>query len=125
MPSEHRHIARAENNEQFYNQFNLANTGFLDWAVTALFYGSLHYVDACLARYPGGGFHPTSHSKRAQVIALDAFLQNLYSDYEELKNRSEDARYNLVVFPPNFVAMLRGTEFERIRALIRSRLGLL
>lgn len=125
MPSEHRHIARAENNEKFYDQFNLASAGFLDWAITALFYGFLHYVDACLARYPGGGFHPASHSKRAQVIALDAFLQNLYSGYEELKNRSEDARYDLVVFPPNFVAMLRATEFERIRTLIRSRLGLL
>lgn len=124
MPSAGKHIARAENNEHFYDQFNLADTPFLDWALTTLFYAALHYVDASLARYPGGGVHPQSHANRERLIALDGILRNIYSDYEELRNRSEDARYNIVDFSPAFVAMLRATEFQKIRSLTRSKLGL-
>lgn len=124
MPSESRHVARAENNERFYAQFNLASTAFLDWAIAALFYSALHYVDACLAGYAAGGLHPQSHSTRGRILARDAFLRNFFCDYQELKNRSEDARYAIVAFPPAFVAMLHATEFQRIRNSVRSHLSL-
>lgn len=124
MPNERKHVGRAENNEQFYEQFNLASTPYLDWAITALFYAALHYVDATLARYPAGGLHPQSHGAREQILARDSLLRHLFSDYQELRNRSQDARYGIVDFPPAFVAMLRATEFESVRNSVRTHLGL-
>lgn len=124
MSSESKHIERAENNESFYNQFNLATTPFIDWAITALFYSALHYIDAYLAKYPAGGIHPASHGKREKFLACDNFTQNIYPSYRELRDRSEDARYNLISFSPPFVALLEAQEFQTIRKIIRPYLGL-
>ena len=124
MPSEHKHISRAQNNEQFYSSFNLSTTPFIDWAVTALFYSSLHYLDAYFATYPAGGMHPHSHAARDFHVARDSFTKNLYSSYRELKDRSEDARYNLISFNPTSVAILEIQDFQKIRNSIRGHLAL-
>ncbi len=46
MNSADEHIERAERNEGFAGALNRTNAIEADWAVTALFYAGLHYIDA-------------------------------------------------------------------------------
>jgi uncharacterized protein (UPF0332 family) len=117
MPSVNEHIQQAEKNERFFNDFDLKNTQFLDWAITALFYSALHYVDAYLATKSQ---HPFNHRKRDWRLTKEQKLKNIYSYYVELKNRSEDARYKIVQFPPRFVSSLEVKEFTHVKSHIRS-----
>lgn len=117
MPALKKHIQQAEKNEEFFSSFNLKNTRFLDWAITALFYSALHYVDAYLATKSQ---HPFNHRDRGQWLTKEQNLKYIYYDYEELKNRSEDARYKIVQFPPCFVSSLKAKEFTHVKSHIRS-----
>jgi uncharacterized protein (UPF0332 family) len=117
MSNVNKHIQQAEKNERFFNNFDLKNTHFLDWAITALFYSALHYVDAYLAKKSQ---HPFNHRNRGQWLTKEQNLKYIYCDYEELKNRSEDARYKIVQFPPRFVSSLKAKEFTHVKSHIRS-----
>ncbi|MEA3421361.1 MAG: hypothetical protein U9Q97_06770 [Acidobacteriota bacterium] len=117
MPSLEKHIKQAEKNERFFNDFDLKNTQFLDWAITALFYSALHYVDAYLAIRSQ---HPSNHKKRGWWLNREQNLRHIYYDYAELKNRSEDARYKILQFPPHVVSSLEVKEFTHVKSHIRS-----
>jgi hypothetical protein len=54
------------------------------------FYAALHLIDAYLASI---GHHPQTHETRDGWISWTAILRPVYSHYSELRNRSEDARY--------------------------------
>lgn len=62
LPTEH--IAQAEKNERLYE--TLLGTEFNDWAVTALFYAALHYVDSYVASSTGA--RPSSHRARNYLV---------------------------------------------------------
>ena len=90
-------MARAEANARF-SSLQVANGQFLDWAVTALFFSALHYVDAYLATLGSVGVHPRTHAIRTSLVAKDAVLSSVRVEYEHLKTRSQDARYDLARF---------------------------
>ena len=126
MASTSDHVGRAENNETFYQSFPLDSTPYLDWAITALFYSSVHYVDAGLhehrTRRDPSGIHPESHEERTSAVQRN--FPRIYRQFRYLKDRSEDARYRLMSFTPQEVRELEQREFRGIRQLMRTRLRL-
>lgn len=65
---------------------------FVDWAVVALFYAAVHYVEAHLAKN-APPVHSSNHEKRDNAITSSAVLKPLWKNYRELKNQSRLARY--------------------------------
>ena len=118
MPSERDHVRRAEQNLAFYNTFALETTPYRDWAVTALFYSALHYVDARLDAF---GIHPEDHGTRGREVRQK--LPNLYRSYRELHDKSEDARYRLLDFDSDSIRDLETRDFAAIREFVRNRLN--
>src|SRR5271157_3491799 len=89
MPAERDHLAQARHNESFYQTIN--RTTFPDWIVTTLFYCSLHYIDACLARKR---VHPRLHSARENDLRNFADLDELTYHYVMLRSASRRCRYD-------------------------------
>jgi len=116
MPDLRRHIFQAEKNERFFDQFDLDTTPFLDWAVTGLFYSALHYVDAFLAKQ---NVHPQTHEQRDWILARTRNISAIYAEYQELKDRSIDARYKVIKFRPQIVKDLKKNQFDKIKAHLR------
>ena len=96
MPSTNEHITRAKQNLEFAQSFALANTKYIDWAVTAYFYAALHWVDAllCDKEY----LHPADHQERNELVQKKWYLRPIRNEYRTLKDRSEDARYEIKTF---------------------------
>lgn len=88
MPGKAEHLARAEANARF-SGIHASNGPFLDWAVTALFYSALHYVDAYLATLGPTGVHPRTHGIRTALVAKDTVLSSVRVEYEHLKSRAK------------------------------------
>lgn len=109
MPSKQKHVCQAAKNERFYDHFDLDHTEFLDWAVTALFYSLVHYVDAFLALHQ---YHPPDHKRRTNLIATEVHLKSIYCKYRQLKDQSEHGRYLIKTFTPTDVRELKNNQFE-------------
>lgn len=124
MPAKDPHIQQAEHNEALFDHLASASPTYLDWQVTSLFYAALHYVDAHLATVPGGGMHPKSHGVRDNQVATHTSLKPVYVRYQELQNRSVDARYDLVAFTLADVAQIRAAHFAPLRTYLRGLLGI-
>ena len=125
MPSEAAHIAKAERNERFYDSVtrNLASSQehYHDWAVTGLFYSSLHYVDAYLD--VGLGLHPESHIQRRGLVAKVHQLRSIERLYTTLYLISLEARYGISTFTEADVLDIRDNYFMPLRDHIRALLG--
>jgi hypothetical protein len=94
VPETREHIGRARQNLAFARSFDLKNTPYLDWVVTAYFYAALHLVDALLwekDKLPGG-----LHEQRKAYLRSKWYLRGIKDEYRELKDQSEDARYRLI-----------------------------
>jgi hypothetical protein len=89
MPGERQHLDQARHNEGFLSTIDRAK--YSDWAVTTLFYSSLHYVDACLARR---GVHPRLHDARENDLKDFHDLKELVYHYIMLRNASRRSRYD-------------------------------
>jgi len=103
MPTKEEHINKAEHNEKFANTLFNPNSEYFDWLTTALFYSSLHYIDAYLATK---GIHPSSHANTDEDVGRDShvykhFKRPLYKDYSYLKSQSINARYDTITFTYN------------------------
>jgi len=91
------HINKAKHNERCLNELSLADSQFLDWAVTVISYAALHYVDAFLAN--NFGVHPKDHRERTDVLTRRSVLnRNIRYDFEDLKNDGIEARYSSRIF---------------------------
>ena len=88
------HLARAKQNICFAESFDLQNTPFLDWVVTAYFYAALHLVDALLCEKDE--LNPASHLDRRIQVKEKWYLRLISAEYRNLKDHSEDARYRLI-----------------------------
>jgi uncharacterized protein (UPF0332 family) len=112
------HISKAERNEKFAQ--TVAQTAYLDWAVTITFYSALHYVDAILAV---SGVHPDSHTQRGDAIGTNATLRTVRPEYRILETLSQNARYRSMKIEP---ADLRRAQenFSTLRSHLRQRMGL-
>ena len=90
MPSKERHLEQARHNRTFFKAIDL--DAFPDWAMTALFYTAIHYVDAVLA--VESNTHPDRHDSRDSEVAKSPVLNGIYDEYRKLKTDSFNARYN-------------------------------
>ncbi len=96
MPLKNEHLARSQHNLRFAQSFDLATTPYLDWVVTAYFYAGLHLVDALLDQQDG--IHPPNHEARWKLVKSRYYLLGIKTEYRDLKEHSENARYNLLTF---------------------------
>ena len=84
MPSRAEHIAKAEANEQVAHLLQAVHP---DWAVTALFYAAVHWVDAVLDGLDETRVHPRSHAQRRGYIARRPELAVIEADYHRAAGR--------------------------------------
>lgn len=96
MPTTREHLARAQQNLRFAQSFDLATTPYIDWAVAAYFYAALHLVDAIL--WEKDKINPGDHYERYECVKVKWYLRAIRVEYKTLKDRSEDARYELITF---------------------------
>lgn len=118
MASKDAHLKQAAHNESLYSQ--LVDTQFLDWAVTAIFYSGLHYVDGYLATKSLGPkhAHPPTHDVRTPLVARESNLKHIYSNYRRLKDESEAARYRVKYFIKGDVEAIKENGFETIKSYL-------
>lgn len=91
MPKKDEHINWAKHDRNFWTSIDLDNTPFTDWAVTGMFYESVHWVEAFLATKC---CHSTTHRERkAKFVSHKAELQPIWKDYIQLERDSRNARY--------------------------------
>ena len=91
MPKKEEHIDWAKHDRNFWTSIDLDNTPFTDWAVTGMFYESLHWVEAFLDTK---GYHSGKHPERLRNMLLyDSDLGTIQADYNDLKQDSETCRY--------------------------------
>jgi len=114
MPDKGRHHQRAGENEQFSRDL-LVRSSHLDWAVVSLFYAALHLIDAYLANQ---GLHPASHAQRRKAVLGDPAISGAALPYHELRQRCDDARYNLLPVSNSLTRSLLQNEFTAIRGRV-------
>jgi len=94
VPTANEHLARVKHNVEFAKSFDWDTTPYLDWVVTAYFYAAVHLVDALL--YHKDKVHGDLHSVRRKYIREKYYLRGIDTQFESLKDHSEDARYRLI-----------------------------
>lgn len=95
MPTAQQHLDGAERNEQFAKSLELSDHAQADWAVTAIFYAALHYVDAF---FVSRSDKPAFHTQREGKIRDTPELVGIWMDYRRLKDMSREARYDLAPY---------------------------
>jgi hypothetical protein len=93
MPSKGEHIAKADNNRKFAADLGAASPTRIGWALTALFYAALHYVEAYNAQF---NTHFKKHDQMNRDIERNPVLNPIWEDYRDLSEFSWNARYNYV-----------------------------
>ncbi len=109
MPELNQHLTLADSNERFAESIAALPTRFPDWEIIALFYSTLHYVDAFLSTQ---GVHPRNHDNR---IASIRRYTNAWEDYRYLYTLSLDARYNMASFTPEAADAVKVGPFRRVK----------
>jgi hypothetical protein len=125
MPAAADHISQAQQNEAFVADLKSGPVVHCGWVVTGLFYSALHRVSALLHHRGCSDSDIDGHAKRARQLQqkLDAETQ-LYSDYRQLKDDSEAARYDCRPFSHAEVSTLEAEEFARIKSRAQELMGL-
>jgi hypothetical protein len=113
MPSQQQHAFQLERNQQACAQLN-AQALLPDWVITMAFYAALHSIEQYLAKR---GFHPTSHSRRAQLLDATPDLHLIKHEFMAMKNLSEQCRY-LCYSPSTTDLNQQLTRLERINSHI-------
>lgn len=119
MSSREEHVHRAEQDDVFFQVTSRGEPAHLHWAVVALFYSALHYVEAVL--FPS---HSSSHADRNRRISIHPDLRPLFPAYYDLYQRSLDARYETRSFSAEDVRDVKDNLFLPVRSHIRQLLGL-
>ena len=118
MPHSRTHLNRAIENEQFADSLNSSSSLETDWAITALFYSAVHYVDAYLVVARS---KPIDHQERERMIERNGTLSGIFMPYRELKRMSRAARYDIAAYGPRELAKAKRLLGE-IKAVITPRL---
>jgi hypothetical protein len=102
-----------------------AEHGSLDpgWAITALFYAALHWIELYfyVDQVEGEPRHYTDHARRLDAVRRR--LRPVYAEYLALRTASEDHRYRCVVHKPPDVGIASRSWYEPLKAEVRRRLG--
>lgn len=121
------HISKAKRNERFYKKLDLDKSNFNEWAVVALFYSSLHYIDAVLSldtNLCDELRDPTNHLKRREAVSNCISLLPIAREYFELLDRSREARYRQTFFRDGSLNNIKSNLFEPIQQHARKHLGI-
>ena len=95
MPNTNEHLAKAQGNKTFAYNLSVTTPTAIGWALTALFYSALHYVEAYNAKYHQ---HFSRHEDLSREIGRNPVLQPIYDDYKDLLAFSWNARYRPVQY---------------------------
>jgi hypothetical protein len=95
LPDRHQHVNKARNDEIFAQKTDPKTSVDCEWAVTALFYAALHYVEAYFATK---NMHYDRHGDRESALRRESAIKALWDDYRTLKRHSRKARYYPVTF---------------------------
>src|SRR5271157_2510771 len=90
MPSRDEHLSKARLNKEFADSITLDNPTSVGWALTAIFYSALHYIEAYNAKY---NFHCNNHNELNDNIRRNQVLSDICDDYCDLQTFSWNARY--------------------------------
>ncbi len=110
MPTQAEHEAKIAHNHDFLVALP-PDTPFPDWVITAMFYTALHQVERYVAARAGQHF--VEHRTRERFFYHNADLRPIWTDYRELKEASQRARYGPHI--PQAAEML--TCQERLRSV--------
>ncbi len=127
MPEAPSHIEKARRNEDFYKALQAHAPLYTEWRIVALFYITLHYVDAALAldsSLPPAFRDPAEHRARFKAIARSHSLSAVRSAYGYLYSCSLNARYTNAHFPQHFLDNLEQICFIPLRRELRKVLNL-
>src|ERR1022692_3590095 len=113
MPREDEHLQKAIHNESFADSLDLSERCNLEWAITALFYSAIHYIEAYFARC---GVHCLDHNQRAREIDRDPSIRLIFQDYRELQTLSTAARYSARVFAEREYRLHAKPSLQRIKS---------
>lgn len=126
------HLRQAYRNETLASQFGNPALEAYDWAITALFYCTLHFVDAYL--FELRGIDPEGHTTvRNKVTGRNILGRNdlvklhipvIHKDYREMYSASRRARYDVAYLEPtaaNYYQKLKSNEFARVRQFFRQQ----
>ena|ERR1700742_244492 len=92
MPSIDAHVKQAQGNEQFYlDVLGGEASSTPEWAMTALFYAAVHYVQAGCVHF---GACPKDHGMRKE--AIQTHFREIRAAYSKLYQDSRDARYECI-----------------------------
>ena len=117
MPTREQHRLQAKDNEDLCRRL-VGSRRHLDWAVTALFYSALHYVDAAL--HP---VHPRNHAQRNHLLSRHPELRPVFPQYRLLYQRSLKTRYECVDPSTDEVRGLRRVVFQVLVTHVEGLLG--
>jgi hypothetical protein len=113
LPALDEHLTKAKHNEK---ASAVLPVEYRDWAVVAIFYAALHYIEMQLAVE---GTQPKSHDKRDPIIAKHHLLRNIWNPYKKLNVLSRNARYYSVVITEADVNNAK-TWLESIKSYLKS-----
>jgi hypothetical protein len=119
MPNANDHIQQAQHNETFFRFVDQSQ--YSDWAMTALFYAALHYIDAFLSQV---GMNPGGHDDRDKEVANRKELRLIARQYFGLKNRSRNARYYCIKFTPQQLQEASGSFLSTIKRSLGPHIGI-
>jgi hypothetical protein len=109
---------KANGNAAFALSLPLDKQANIDWALIALFYAGMHYVEAYLAP----SFHLKSHEARDSYLAKESHLRRIYKEYQHLKYFGFNARYEVCGFKSEDVTNEAAQDYETVKTHISSRL---
>jgi hypothetical protein len=89
------HLRKIADNAEFLRSIDASSPVGIGWAITVLFYSSLHYIEAYFVSRKRGF---NNHHSRASGIQNDPVIRSLYTDYRTLENLSREARYDASPF---------------------------
>ncbi len=117
MASAEQHQAQALRNESVADR--LAALGEFEWAITCLFYASLHLIQAYLRQ---SDVTTTNHFQREWQMRRTPLLVDIPS-YRLLKTYSENARYECEDFSESEFLSLRDEEYAPLAGHIREQVS--
>lgn len=92
MSEKERHFDIIDHNYEALSHLTSPNASpYIDWCTTMIFYMALHYIHAYLADKEN--IHPSTHIDLGRIISDNKNLKPIYDKYRQLKDDSEDARY--------------------------------
>ena len=104
MPQKDEHINWAKHDRDFWTSIDLDSAPFTDWAVTGMFYESVHWVEAFLATK---SHHSTAHAERKMnIVSYKSELRTIWNNYIKLETDSRNARYECYKHAANEVHQL-------------------